>query len=73
MAVDLNNIKQVVKAAFEAEKNRTDDQNGSIDRIAGAIAQAASTAAVQAVNTSVISLAAPNGPVTGTITASIMA
>ena len=70
MAVSISGLKTAIKAAFDAEKNQTDDQQGSIDRISQAIAEACATAIVEGVNTAVVvpmltdSL---NAPVTGTI------
>ncbi len=61
-----------IKAAFNAEKTQTDDQDGSIDRIAESIANAVADAVVQGVNTATVVpvLVAPlgGGPVTGKIT-----
>ena len=70
MAVSISTLKAGIKAAFDAEKNKTDDQSGSIDRISEAIAEAVAEQIVQGVNTAVLALSAPNGAVTGTITAS---
>ena len=71
MPVSTATINAAVKSAFDAEKNQTGDQQGSIDRISQAIADAVADAVVQGVNTAVITLVAPSGggPVTGTITA----
>jgi tRNA A37 threonylcarbamoyltransferase TsaD len=70
MAVSISTLKTAIKAAFNAEKDKTDDQAGSIDRIAGAIAEAVAEQIVQGINTATVmpALAAPNGPVTGSIT-----
>lgn len=40
MALIKATLKQAIAAAFEAEKNSTDDPSQSIDRIAGSIADA---------------------------------
>ena len=71
MAVSISQLKTAIKAAFDGEKNQTDDQQGSIDRISQAIAEACATAIVQGVNTAVVTpvlLDSLNAPVTGTIT-----
>jgi hypothetical protein len=75
MAVSINTLKEAIKAAFDAEKEKIDDQSGSIDRIAEAIADAVATQIVQGINTAMVTLvlAAPNGPVTGNITITAVA
>jgi len=72
MAVSKTVLMKAIKAAFDNEKEQTDNQQDSIDRIANAISDAVADAIVQGVNTAMISLVAPagGGPVTGTITAS---
>ena len=70
MAVSTSTLEAKIKAAYDAEKNREDDQQGSIDRIARAIAVAVSDEIVRGVNTAIIALTSPAGAVTGTITAS---
>ena len=70
MPVSISTLKSGIKAAFDAEKGQTDNQDASIDRIAGAIANAVATQIVQGINTAVVVpvLASPAGPVTGSIT-----
>ncbi|MDR2449784.1 MAG: hypothetical protein LBD52_07485 [Prevotellaceae bacterium] len=70
MSVSISTLKTAIKAAFDAEKDKTDDQFGSIDRISEAIAKAVATQIVQGINTAEVVpvLAAPNGPVSGSIT-----
>lgn len=69
MGVSKTALKEQIKAAFNAEKDRTDDQAGSIERISEAIADAVALQIVQGVNTATVvpTLASPSGPVTGTI------
>ena len=77
MAVSIAELKTGIKAAFDAEKDQTDDQQGSIDRIAEAIAKAVAVAIVEGVNTaSVVNvpvLTSPAGAVTGYIDTTITA
>jgi len=71
MAVSTSQLKAVVKAAFDAEKEQTGDQQGSIDRISQAIADAVADAIVQGVNSAEIAMlltSATGGPVSGSIT-----
>ncbi len=72
MAISESKIKEAVKAAFEGEKEKTDDQSGSIDRISGAIAKVVAAQIQEGINSAVITpvLTAPagGGPVGGTIT-----
>lgn len=53
-----------------AERDKTDNPEASVDRIAEAITNAVAAAIVEGVNTAVITLANTAGPVTGTITTS---
>lgn len=72
MALLKSDIKAAVKAALEAAQQETDPENreAAIDawseEIAGAIGDAIATGISD--TTVVFTLAAPNGPVTGTIT-----
>ena len=71
MPVTVNTLKTAVKAAFDAEKEQTGDQQGSIDRISQAIADAVADAVVQGVNSAEIAMlltSATGGPVSGSIT-----
>lgn len=70
MGVSITTLKHQIKAAFDAEKDKTDDQAGSIDRISEAIAEAVAAQIVQGVNTATATpeLVSAQGPVTGTIT-----
>lgn len=65
-------MKSEIKAAFNSEKGQTDNQDESIDRIAGAIADAVAKQIVAGINTATVTpvLVAPptGGAVTGTIT-----
>lgn len=70
MPVQKAALKNAIKSAYLAEMDKTSDPEASIDRIAGAIAEAVSAAIVEGVNTAVVTLANTAGPVTGTITAS---
>jgi hypothetical protein len=68
--VSISTLKLAIKAAFDAEKDKTDNQQASIDRIADAIANAVAVQIVQGINTAIVlpALVSPTGPVTGTIT-----
>lgn len=72
MAVSTQILKSEIKAAFDAEKEKTGDQDASIDRIAGAIAEAVAKQIVTGIDTAMVTpvLTAPpmGGAVTGTIT-----
>ncbi len=72
MAVSINTLKSEIKAAFDAEKGQTADQDKSIDRIAGAIAEAVAKQIITGIDTATVTpvLVAPpmGGAVTGTIT-----
>ncbi len=62
-------MKTALKAAFDAEKNQTDDQEASIDRITTAMAQTIAEQIEQGINTAVVSLnlTVDGVPVEGTI------
>lgn len=68
MALLQSRLKAKIKAAFVAEQSEEVDHNASLDRIAGKLA----TAIIEEIQFLKINytagLAAPNGPVTGTIT-----
>lgn len=72
MAISISALKSEIKAAFDAEKGQTADQDKSIDRIAGAIAEAVAKQIVTGIDTATVTpiLTAPpmGGAVTGTIT-----
>jgi AmiR/NasT family two-component response regulator len=70
MAVSIITLKEDIKNAFIAEKDKTDNQPESIDKIADAIAKAVAAQIVQGINTTVVLpvLASPAGPVSGSIT-----
>jgi ferritin-like metal-binding protein YciE len=70
MAVSISTLKEEIKAAFDAEKEQTDNQQASINRIAEAIADAVAKQIVQGINTATVTpvLASSTGSVTGTIT-----
>lgn len=70
MSVSKSTLKAQIKAAFDAEKRQTDNQDASIDRIAKKIANAAAAQIVQGINTAIVVpvLACPVGAVTGSIT-----
>ena len=70
MPVNISRLEGAIRAAFDAEKERIDDQQGSINRISRALAVAASVEIVEGINTAIITLSNSAGPVTGTITAS---
>lgn len=63
-------MKTALKAAFDAEKDQTDDQEASIDRITTAMAQTIAEQIEQGINTAVIAmnLTVDGVPVDGTIT-----
>lgn len=63
-------MKDALKAAFDAEKNQTSDQDASIERISTAFATAITSQIEQAINTAsiTIDLTAAGVPVEGKIT-----
>lgn len=69
MAVNVNELKNLIKAAFEAERNQTENPEACIDRIAGKIAAAVGDAIVEGINTATVThvLANSGGTVTGSI------
>jgi len=70
MPVSISTLESGIKAAFNAEKDKTGDQQASIDNIAKAIANAVAAQIVQGINTAIVvpALVSPAGPVSGTIT-----
>lgn len=72
MAISIDTLTKEIKAAFDAEKEQTSDQDASIQRIAAAIATAVAKQIVTGIDTATVTpvLVAPpaGGPVTGTIT-----
>jgi hypothetical protein len=70
MAISIQAMKTALKAAFDAEKDQTDDQEASIDRITTAMAQTIAEQIEQGINTAVIALnlTVDGVPVDGTIT-----
>nr|DAF13300.1 MAG TPA: hypothetical protein [Caudoviricetes sp.] len=70
MAVSITAIKEAIQTAFNNEKDKADDQAGSIERIAQAIADVVAEQIVQGINTAAVvpTLTSPTGAVTGKIT-----
>lgn len=72
MAISISALKSEIKEALNAEKGQTADQDKSIDRIAGAIAEAVAKQIVTGIDMATVTpvLMAPpmGGTVTGTIT-----
>lgn len=70
MAISIDGLKDALKAAFDAEKGQTDDQDASIERISTAFATAIASQIEQAINTAsvTIDLTAAGVPVEGAIT-----
>lgn len=70
MAGEKAALKAAILAAFQAQIDSTDDQPGPITAISEDFADGIVDAVISAINTTtvVFVLAAPNGPVTGTIT-----
>lgn len=72
MPVSIDTLTKEIKAAFDAEKAQTSDQDASIQRIAAAIAAAVAKQIVAGIDTATLTpvLVAPpmGGAVTGTIT-----
>ncbi|MCC9071212.1 hypothetical protein LNQ49_06345 [Flavobacterium sp. F-65] len=60
-------LKSKIRAAFEAEQNEEVDHNASLDRISSKLANAIVEEIKNAKIEYIAGLAAPNGPVTGTI------
>ncbi|MCD8173810.1 MAG: hypothetical protein LUD76_10220 [Alistipes sp.] len=79
MAVSLSKLEEDIKAAFDAEKNKTENPDQSIANIAKAIAVAVAEQIVQGINTAEVTnvpnLTAPSmgGPVTGSIDTTLKA
>lgn len=71
MALNVNRLKGLIKAAFEAEQTEEEDHNASLDRISEKLANAIINEIKQATINYQSGLVAPNGPVTGTITHTI--
>jgi hypothetical protein len=71
MALDVNRLKGLIKAAFQAEQTEEEDHNASLDRISEKLAQAIIDEIKQAKIEYQAGLVAPNGAVTGTITHTI--
>ncbi len=70
MSVSIEALTAGIKAAFDNEKNQTDNQQASIDRLAKNIAKAVADQIVQGINTATVvpALTSPVGAVTGSIT-----
>lgn len=72
MAISIDTLTKEIKAAFDAEKKQTSDQDASIQRIAAAIAKAVAKQIAAGIDTATVTpvLVAPpaGGAVTGTIT-----
>ncbi len=71
MALDTARLKERIKAAFEAEQTEEEDYQASLDRIAGKLAECIINEIKQLKINYTNGLAAPNGPVTGNINATI--
>ncbi|MDR3134255.1 MAG: hypothetical protein LBU42_09620 [Prevotellaceae bacterium] len=69
MAVSIDTLKGAIKDAFDREKEEKTDQEESIKRLSEAIAKAVAVQILAGINSATVTpaLAAPNGPVTGTI------
>ena len=70
MAGEKATLKAGLLAAFNAQIDSTDDQPGPITQLSEDQAAAIVNAVISAINSTAVTyvLAAPNGPVTGTIT-----
>lgn len=70
MAISIPDLKNALKAAFEAEKEQTENQDASIERITTAMARAIAEQVERGINTASIgiSLTAAGVPVEGEIT-----
>lgn len=70
MAGESTALKAALLAAFNAQINSTDDQPGPITELSDDQATAIVNAIAAAISSTIVTfaLAAPNGPVTGTIT-----
>lgn len=71
MALSVNRLKGLIKAAFQAEQTEEEDHNASLDRISEKLATAIIDEIKQAKIEYQTGLVAPNGAVTGTITHTI--
>lgn len=67
MSLNTLKLKSDIKAAFDAQKNKPDNQQQAIDDLADKIAEAVEyyVKSINVISTPVLS--SPSGPVTGTI------
>lgn len=68
MSLNRLKLKQDIKIAFDAQKNKTENQDQAIDDLADKIALAVEDYVKSITVTSTHALVSPSGAVTGTIT-----
>lgn len=71
MSLDKITLKAEIKAAFNDQKGKTENQEAAIDDLAQKITNAVENYVKSITVTSTFALTAPNGPVTGSITNTI--